>query len=152
VQPILDHIATVVRPALRRYQAAEAALTNALTSNDAKAAETAREETMLAARQAVYELHHLSDFVFKEPSPSLAFAKIGGVRNAVEARCVFLRTAQPAADVTLLRDVANAFKHHRLGRGALLSASQATSFRSASVGVRPSGEKGSGVAPSRSSS
>src|SRR5262249_27338221 len=38
------------------------------------------------------------------------------VRNAVEAKCVFLRTTKPVADVTLLRDVADAFKHHRPDR------------------------------------
>jgi hypothetical protein len=43
---------------------------------------------------------------------SLCFAKIEDVRNAVEARCVFLRTASPVADISLLRDVADALKHH----------------------------------------
>jgi hypothetical protein len=60
-------------------------------------------------------LHHLSDFVLKEPSPTLRFAKIEDVRNAV-ARCVFLRTANPVADISLLRDVADALKHHRPDR------------------------------------
>ena len=53
VQPILDHIATIVRPALRRYQAAEKALTDALASGDAKVANAARQDVILAARQAV---------------------------------------------------------------------------------------------------
>jgi hypothetical protein len=113
MQPILDHIAGVVRPALRNFQAAEKALTGALQSGDAT---TARHDAMLAARQATDVLHHLSDFVLKEPSPSLSFAKIEDVRKAVAARCVFLRTAQPVADVALLRDVADAFKHHRPDR------------------------------------
>jgi hypothetical protein len=117
MQPVLDHIATVVRPALRRYAAAEAALTNELASNDPNTAKTTREEVMLAARQAVYELHHLSDFVLKEPSPTLTFADIEEVRSAVEAKCVFLRNNNiPVADVGLLRDVAEAFKHHRPDR------------------------------------
>jgi hypothetical protein len=46
---------------------------------------------MLAARQAVNVLYHLSDFVLKEPSPTLTFAKIEQVRSAVEAQCVFLQ-------------------------------------------------------------
>jgi hypothetical protein len=62
-------------------------------SQDARAIEAAREDVKLAARQTVDVLHHLSDFVLKEPSPTLRFAKIEDVRNAVEARCVFLRTA-----------------------------------------------------------
>jgi hypothetical protein len=38
MQPILDHIALVVRPALRKYMLAENALTDALTSTNAGAA------------------------------------------------------------------------------------------------------------------
>ena len=52
-QPILDHIATVIRPALRKYLAAEKALTEAVLSPDARAIEAAREDVKLAARQAV---------------------------------------------------------------------------------------------------
>ena len=115
-QPILDHIAAVIRPALRKYLAAEKALTEAVLSQDARAIEAAREDVKLAARQAVDVLHHLSDFVLKEPSPTLCFAKIEEARNAVEARCVFLRTANPVADISLLRDVADALKHHRPDR------------------------------------
>lgn len=116
MQPIVDHIAGVVRPALRKYLAAEETLTAALGSGDASAATTARQDVMLAARQAVDVLHHLSDFVLKEPSPSLAFAKIDDVRRAVGAQCVFLRTSRRVEDVELLRDVADAFKHHRPDR------------------------------------
>ena len=50
MQPILDHIAGVVRPALRKYLAAEKALTAALESKDAGAVSTARQDVMLAAR------------------------------------------------------------------------------------------------------
>src|SRR5262245_43957311 len=72
---------------------------------------------MLAARQAVDVLHHLSDFVLTEkPSPQLTFRSIEEMRNAVEAQCVFLRSGQAVADVALLRDVADAFKHHRPDR------------------------------------
>jgi hypothetical protein len=118
MQPILDHIAGVVRPALRKYLAAEKALTVALESKDAGAVSTARQDVMLAARQAADVLHHLSDFVLKEPSPALTFTKIEDVRSAVEAKCVFLRTAKPVADVGLVRDVTDAFKHHRPDRSS----------------------------------
>jgi hypothetical protein len=118
MQPILDHIAGVVRPALHKYLAAEKALTVALESKDAGAVSTARQDVMLAARQAADALHHLSDFVLKEPSPALTFTKIEDVRSAVEAKCVFLRTAKPVADVWLLRDVTDAFKHHRPDRSS----------------------------------
>jgi len=116
MKPILDHIATVVRPALGKYLAAEKVLTDVLNSGDTGAATAARQDVMLAARQAADVLHHLSDFVLKEPSPTLAFAEIADIRRAVDAKCVFSRTAQPVADVGLLRDVIEAFKHHRPDR------------------------------------
>jgi hypothetical protein len=118
MQPVLDHIAGIVRPALRKYLASEEGLTAALSSGDANAAASAREEVMLAARQAVDVLHHLSDLVLKEPSPPLAFAKIEDIRRAVSAKCVFLRTSGQVANVELLRDVADAFKHHRPNRSS----------------------------------
>ena len=126
---ILDHIAAVIRRALRKYLAAEKALTEAVLSQDARAIEAAREDVKLAARQAVDVLHHLSDFVLKEPSPTLRFAKIEDVRNAVEARCVFLRTANPVADISLLRDVADALKHHRPDRPSATVLASTTSPR-----------------------
>src|SRR5215470_6698874 len=118
MQLILDHIAGVVRPALRKYLAAEKALTAALESKDVGAVSTARQQLMLAARQAADVLHHFSDFVLKEPAPPLTFTRIEDVRTAVDAKCVFLRTAKPVADVGLLRDVADAFKHHRPDRSS----------------------------------
>jgi hypothetical protein len=118
MQPILDHISDIVRPALRKYLATEEVLTAAFQSGDTSAPARARQEVMLAARQAVDVLHHLSDFVLKEPPSSLAFPKIEDVRNAVSGECVFLRTSQRVADVELLRDVADAFKHHRPDRSS----------------------------------
>lgn len=118
MRPILDHVVKIVRPALRRYLASEKVLTAALASGNANAVANAREDVMLAARQAVDVLHHLSDVVLKEPSPDLSFAKIEDVRRAVSAKCVFLRTSRQIADVELLRDVADAFKHHRPDRSS----------------------------------
>ena len=103
---ILDHIAVAVWPALRRYLAAEQALTDALATKDAKTVGAARQDVMLAGRQVVDLLHHLSDFVLKEPSPVLTFKDIAGVRNAVEAKCFFSGMAMRVADVHLLRDIA----------------------------------------------
>ena len=115
MQPILDHIAAIVRPGLRNYATAEKALTDAQLANDAVAIADARREVILAARQAVDGLHHLADFVFNEPSPALPkFRDLEAVRRTVEAKCIFLREpGVPVKDVTLLRDVAVAFKHHR---------------------------------------
>jgi hypothetical protein len=67
MQPILHHIATVVQPALRNYLASEKARTDAL-SRDGSAAGAARQDVMLAPRQAVDLLRHLSDFVLRAGS------------------------------------------------------------------------------------
>jgi hypothetical protein len=54
---------------------------------------------MLAANLAATVLHHLSDFVLKEPSPTLQFTKLEDVRTAVDGKCMFLRTTSPVPDV-----------------------------------------------------
>lgn len=51
MQTVVDHISTVVRPALRRYLEAERLLPDTL-ENEPGAAATARQDVMLAARQA----------------------------------------------------------------------------------------------------
>jgi hypothetical protein len=121
MKPILDHLDRMVRPGLRRYAEAEAALTKAHAAQDQSAIDAARIEAGLAARQAVDGLHHLADFMWKEPGCwPRAFVDLEDVRSEVESRCVFLRNAQvPIKDVTLLRDVSVAFKHHRPTRGAV---------------------------------
>jgi hypothetical protein len=118
MQSILDHFDAVVRLALRKYLVAEKKLTETLELTDAAAIKIARQDAMLAARQATDVLHHFSDFVLKERSPALIFASIEDVRIAVGANCVFLRTETPVDDVKLLRDVADAFKHHRPDRSS----------------------------------
>ncbi len=107
----------VVLPGLRDYWRAERELSAAAASRDPTALEAARFEAMRKARTAATELHHLSDFVLKEAPPGLpTFGGIEEVRAAVESHCVWLRGATPSGDVALLRDVAEAFKHHRLDR------------------------------------
>ena len=64
MQAILDHIDTVVRPALRNYSAAEATFTAG--QNDGAGVDEALNQVMLTARQAANELHHLADFVFNK--------------------------------------------------------------------------------------
>jgi hypothetical protein len=45
---VLNHVATVVRPALRQYLAAERSLTEALASEDADSIATAHEDVIEA--------------------------------------------------------------------------------------------------------
>jgi hypothetical protein len=62
-------------------------LTDAQLAGDAAAVASARREAMLAAWQAVDLLHHLSDFVWKEPATwPQQFAGLDDVRSA---RCLF---------------------------------------------------------------
>lgn len=42
--------------------------------------------------------------------------KIDDVRSALSAKSFSLRTEKPVGDVALLRDIADAFKHHRQNR------------------------------------
>jgi hypothetical protein len=57
---------------------------------------------MLAARQAVDLLHHLSDFVWEEPTQwPRQFTGLEDVRSTIETRCLFLREpTAPTKDVT----------------------------------------------------
>ena len=116
MQPIIDHLNSIVRPSLRNFTTADRAFVAAQTA--AAGVEETRQAVMLAARQAAVELHHFSDFVLNNPAPPIAFSDLGAVRAAVQSHLIFLR--EPKApyvdDVALLRDVADAFKHHKLDR------------------------------------
>src|SRR6185369_1341639 len=79
--------------------------------------DAARQEVMRKSRTAAIELNHFADFVLKEGCPALpAFHGIEAVRIAVQTNCTFLRSNLHVEDVNLLRDVADAFKHHKLDR------------------------------------
>jgi hypothetical protein len=120
VKTILDHVDRKVLLALRNYIEAEQVLTSALETADVAAINAARDSVELAGRQAVDLLHHLADFVLQERLASLpAFADLGAVRAAVDAKCEFLRNGKHVDDVDLLRDVAVAFKHHRPKSGRI---------------------------------
>jgi hypothetical protein len=84
---------------------------------------------MLAARQAAFELHNMADFVLANPvAPTTGLQDLGALRAAVQSHLIFLREprAPHVDDVALLRDVADAFKHHRLDRpSATVSGSEA---------------------------
>ncbi|WP_316169051.1 MULTISPECIES: hypothetical protein [unclassified Bradyrhizobium] len=117
MQIIVDRLNGIIRTALQAYLAAERDLDIANESRDQAAITAAKEKVKLAGRQAVDLLHHFADFVFKEPaSLPTTFADIGAVRAAIKPLCVFGRSGPPIDDVDLLREVADAFKHHRPDR------------------------------------
>jgi hypothetical protein len=114
---VIDRLNGIIQSALRAYMAAERYLDAANEAGDPAGIREAREKVDLPARQAVDLLHHFADFVCKEPDPALpAFKTPNDVRNAVRPLCVFTRTTIPVDDVSLLMDVADAFKHHRPDR------------------------------------
>jgi hypothetical protein len=99
MQPILDHLDNIVRSALRNYVTADRSFMEAQKSGTS--VDEARQGTMLAARHAAIDLHHLSDFVVNNPAPGATIADL---------------KAPYVDDVVLLGDVADAFKHFKLDR------------------------------------
>jgi hypothetical protein len=116
----LDHIDKVVWPPLDKYFRAENALSSVTRryeewahldavedGADIEAArqrvEKHRQRVLLAACQATDELHHLADFAKKDALAAQLFAQFKDVHSAIEAKC------NPAEDLNLLRDVADAF-------------------------------------------
>jgi hypothetical protein len=59
---------------------------------------------------------------------------------AVEAKCVFLRAGTSVADIGLVRDVADAFKHHRPHRQTAVVASSDVILTMIGFGKAPFGE------------
>jgi hypothetical protein len=94
---ILEHIDNVVWPALSKYFEQEKHLSSGTWR---------RQKAVLLACEAVKELYQLTDFVKNEKLPSLLFAE-KNVDSAIKAKC------KRAADVSLFRDVADAFRHIR---------------------------------------
>lgn len=117
-QAIEDQFEAVVLPALAEYRAAEGELSDAVLRHPERL-DAARELVMRRARTAAIELHQLADFAAHETN-----VDVQQLRNDIEQHCVFLRDGAPVADIGLLRDVAEAFKHHKLDRkNARVSAS-----------------------------
>lgn len=108
-----DHFERVVLPALREYVEAERALTAATNVGDTVSIEAAREAVMRRARTAAIELHQTADVEANQSTPP---TPVESIRAAVQQHCTFLRDSVTVADIDLLRDVAEAFKHHTLDR------------------------------------
>jgi hypothetical protein len=116
MQPILDHLDNIVRPAIRDYFAAEEALDAANAKGDAQAVANARFDVIRKARTATVELNHLTDFVLHNQTPPMAFADLTAIRTAIRSTCVFGRGTTAVNDIDLLRDAADALKHAVLNR------------------------------------
>jgi len=89
MQTILDHLANIVRPAIREYVAVEEALDAASASKD----RAARLDAIRKARTAAVELNHLTDFVLHHKTPPMVFGDLGAIRTAIWSVCMFARGA-----------------------------------------------------------
>lgn len=111
MDPLNEQFEAVVLPALAEYWAAETVLTAALSDGDAAALAAARKLVMRRARTAANELHHFADFAAVKNGLPLDV-----IRSTVAEHCTFLRSTNAVADIGLLRDTADAFKHNHLNR------------------------------------
>lgn len=109
----MDHFVRVVLPALQEYLAAEAELSASIESGAAPRITAARDDLMRRARTASIELHQLADYAANLSNPRVT---VEALRASVQSHCTFLRGGMAVADIDLLRDVADAFKHHTLDR------------------------------------
>lgn len=118
---IESHFEDIVVRSWRNYLAFEAALSNAQATGDESLAEEARKEVALAARSACIEMHQFTDTIAAQTEDLPAWLPEGirtldGIRDSVSERCTMLRNGTPSADVHLLHDIADAFKHSVLTR------------------------------------
>jgi hypothetical protein len=100
----------------RNYLKAEATLSRAHEASDANLINEARKEVVLSARTACIEVHQFSDTVKAQvanPPPWLpeGVKSLVEIREAVSRHCRMLRQDEPCADVDVLHDIADAFKH-----------------------------------------
>jgi hypothetical protein len=93
MQAILDHLANIVRPAIRDYVTADEALDAASASKDQAAIDAARHNVIRKARTAAVELNHLTDFVLYHQTPPMAFTDLAAIRTAIRSVCMFARGA-----------------------------------------------------------
>jgi len=116
MQPVIDHLNRVVRPALRAYVAAELALDAAHKSGDQAAIDAARDTVIGTGWTAATSLHHLSDVVFHNPPAGHSYPELKDVRTAIRNVCTFGRAGTAVQDTDLLHDAAEALKHYKLDR------------------------------------
>jgi hypothetical protein len=131
-----DYFATFVVRNFRKFWAAEAALVRAANSGDDRARGEARIEALTAGMNAAVPAYHFAD-VTAADRPSWVPAGIGPGREAVrrireqieQRHCFMLRSSNHAADLTLLGNVVDAYKHAELSNPSRL----VTSSRAAVV-------------------
>lgn len=127
---IESHFEDIVVRSWRNYIECEYALSRAHQEGDTVAIDEARKAVALSARSACIEMHQYTDTIAAQTVDRPAWLPKGisaldGLRDSVSKRCMMLRNGTPCADVHLLHDIADAFKHsiltrHRKGREHLV--------------------------------
>jgi hypothetical protein len=115
-----QHFDDQILPCLREYDAAERALTRALSGELAQVSEQ-RALVLRRARAAAIDLHQFTDLVVTAvPAPSWLppGSDLKAARAWVEGFCIFGLDGDAVRDITLLGDVADAFKHFVLRSSA----------------------------------
>ncbi|MEO1149688.1 MAG: hypothetical protein AAFW83_01745 [Pseudomonadota bacterium] len=107
-----DHFRDIVLPAIREYYESENNLTTAI-SGQSDDLEAVRLEALRRARTAVIELNHLSDDYSHTNNEPLS-----ELREKLFSHCTMMRSGQPYNDFTLIRDIADAFKHTEISRSS----------------------------------
>jgi hypothetical protein len=110
----IDHFYEIVVPAVLDYEAAENALTQAITSNadDATKSKSRFAALRFGGAAAIY-LHHYSDIIAYRPPPNLPnFNGNVGDARAWIGSCMEKRVKENL--IPLLRDTADALKHSTL--------------------------------------
>jgi len=122
---ILDHIDGTVRPVLRKYAAAEKGLTAANKAIRPKS--HGRRHAGGDAGGTASRRRPASPFRFRPERAGAAASRVPGCgagARRLRPHCVFLRVSTlPIDDISLLRDVAEAFKHHKPARPSITVAS-----------------------------
>ena len=113
---IETHFEDIVVRAWRNYLKAEDALSGAIKNGGTVEINEAKKEVVLSGRSASIEMHQFADTIAAQTENLPEWLPEGvrtvdGVRKAVSEHCKMLRNIAPWADVDLLHDIADAFKH-----------------------------------------
>lgn len=116
--PWYEHFHEIVIPAWQAYLAAEQRLTDALGAENDVLIERARYDVLREGGAAAFYVHHFGEVILRaRPDwlPREVTDPICMMKWLADA-CTMLRSGDKVADVTLLRDVADALKHAILTR------------------------------------
>lgn len=108
-----EHFFEIVVPAWQEYLASENLLSEAITMNDGARTASAKYNALRQGGAASFYVHHFAEVVLRSRPHWLPnnIAGTASLRDWLAQHCTMLRSANAVADVSLLRDVADALKH-----------------------------------------